>query len=162
MDGPGLLGLHRALAVDGLAQDVEHPAQHALAHRDGDGGAGGGDLHAPAQALAGGEHDAAHRVAAHVLGHLHHLASAVQLHLQGLLDLRQAAGAKATSTTGPMTCTMVPLFSLISNPLSGMVQLPSAGRRSAGPPGGALYSAAWAPPTTSVISWVMAACRARL
>ena len=40
-------------SVDGVAQNVEHAAQHALAHGDGDGRAGGGDGHAAAQALTG-------------------------------------------------------------------------------------------------------------
>ena len=81
-------------AVDGLAQDVEHPAKGRLPHRDLDGLAGGGDLHAPGQALAARQHDAADRIAAHMLGNLHDPALAVQLHSQGLLDPGQVSGFK--------------------------------------------------------------------
>ena len=94
MDGPFFLGLHRPLLIDGVTQDVEHPAQHAFAHGDGDGSAGSDDLHAAAQALAGGEHNAADGVAAHMLRYFHDLALTVQLDLQGLLDLGQAALVK--------------------------------------------------------------------
>ena len=154
---PLLAGLHRPLLVDGVAQDVEHAAQHALAHGDGDGRAGGGDGHAAAQALAGGEHDAAHRVAAHMLGHLHDLPAAVQLHLQSLLQLRQGAAVKGhvhhgahDLYNGSLLLThngKIPFRALVCS-----VYPLSVGR----------YRAAWAPPTTSVISWVMAAWRARL
>ena len=91
VNGPLLPGLYRPLLVDGITQDIEHTAQHALAHGHGDGGTGGSHLHATAQALTGREHDAADRVAAHMLRNLHHLALAVQLHLKSFLDLRQGA-----------------------------------------------------------------------
>ena len=91
MDGPLFRGLHRALFVNGIAKNIEHTAQHALAYGYGDGGSGGGHFHPTAQALAGREHDAADRVAAHMLRYFHHLALTVQLHLKGFLDLRQSA-----------------------------------------------------------------------
>ena len=94
VDGPGLAGPDRPLLIDGLSQDVEHPAQYALAHGNGDGRSGGRDLHAPAQALAGREHDAAHGISPHMLGHFHHLAFSSQLYLQGFLELRERAVRK--------------------------------------------------------------------
>ena len=94
VDGPGLLGLYRALLVDGLAQDVEHPAQGLLPHRGLDGGAGGDHLVPPAQPLAGGEHDAPDGVPAHVLGHFHHPRLAVHGDGHGLVDLRQLAAGE--------------------------------------------------------------------
>ena len=36
LDGPVLLRVHGALAVDGLAQGVDHTADQRLAHRHGD------------------------------------------------------------------------------------------------------------------------------
>ena len=86
VDGPPLLGVHVPLAVNGVPQHVEHAAQHLLAHRDGDGAAHGGNLHPTADALAGGEHEAPHRIPAHVLGHLHDPALAAGLQPQGVLD----------------------------------------------------------------------------
>ena len=74
------------LAVDGIPQHIEHPAQHALPHRDGDGSAPGLHLHAPADPLAGGEHKAADGVPADVLGHLHNTLLTAHLQPQGVLD----------------------------------------------------------------------------
>ena len=91
VDGP-LLGIgHFLAAVDGMAQNVEHAAQAFFAHGHFNGRALGGHFHAAAQALAGAEHDAAHGVAAHMLGDLHDLLGAVQLHGQGIVDGGQLA-----------------------------------------------------------------------
>ena len=46
VDGPMGQLVHRALAVDGAAQRVEHAAQRAFAHRGVQAMAGGGDHHA--------------------------------------------------------------------------------------------------------------------
>ena len=86
VDGPVLLGGYCSLAVDGIPQHIEHPAQHALPHRDGDGPAPGLHLHAPADPLAGGEHEAADGVPADVLGHLHDTLLTAHLQPQGVLD----------------------------------------------------------------------------
>ena len=70
MDGPAGLGLHLGLVVDGLAQQVEHPAQAFIAHGHGDGGTGILRLGAPLKPIGGGHGDAAHHIVADVLGHL--------------------------------------------------------------------------------------------
>ena len=94
------------------------------------------------------------------------------------LSSGRSPSGKATSTTGPMTCTMVPLFSCIVRKIPFRAWIAPQSRRLTGrrksqrhscfapEPAGTSsrpdHSAAWAPPTTSVISWVMADCRARL
>ena len=83
--------VHRALAVDGAAQRVEHAAQRALAHRGIQAVAGGGNFHPLAQTLAGGKHDAAHRRFIDVLRHLHGALSALCGHGQRFLQGRQLA-----------------------------------------------------------------------
>lgn len=87
-----------------------------------------------------------------MLGHLHDLPAAVQLHLQSLLQLRQGAAVKGhvhhgahDLYNGSLLLThngKIPFLALVCS-----VYPLSVGR----------YRAAWAPPTTSVISWVMAA-----
>ena len=86
----GSVGADRRLAVDGVAQHVEHAAQRGLAHRHGDAAAGGGNGQAPAEAVAAGHHDAAHRFVFQMLLHLHGVARAVCLHGQRLIDGGQA------------------------------------------------------------------------
>ena len=83
--------VHRALAVDGVAQRVEHAAQSALAHRGIQAVAGGGNFHPLAQTLAGRKHDAAHRRFIDVLRHLHGALSALCGHSQRFLQGRQLA-----------------------------------------------------------------------
>ena len=83
--------VHRALAVDGAAQRVEHAAQSALAHRGIQAVAGGGNFHPLAQTLAGRKHDAAHRRFIDVLRHLHGALSALCGHGQRFLQGRQSA-----------------------------------------------------------------------
>ena len=58
--------------VDRLAEQVEDPAQRALADGHGDRAAGVGDLHAARQAVGGVHRDAAHAVVAEVLLDLEH------------------------------------------------------------------------------------------
>ena len=92
---------HGAAAVDGLAQHVEHPPQGGPAHRHLDGVSGHVHGQSPGQPLAGGEHDAAHDAAAHMLRHLHNTDLAVLFHRQllpqagerSLLDLHVHHGA---------------------------------------------------------------------
>ena len=86
--------VHRALAVDGAAQRVEHAAQSALAHRGIQAVAGGGNFHPLAQTLAGRKHDAAHRRFIDVLRHLHGALSALCGHGQRFLQGRQLASGK--------------------------------------------------------------------
>ena len=88
--GGGALG-HRTLAVDGLAQHVEHPSQGGLAYGHLNGAAR--DIHrqAPGQPFAGGEHDAAYHAPAHMLGHLHHPHGPIDLNREFLPELGQLA-----------------------------------------------------------------------
>ena len=86
----GSVGAHRRFAVDGVAQHVEHTAQCGLAYRYGDAVAGGGDGQTPAEAVAAGHHNAAHRLVLQMLLHLHGVARAVCLHGQRLIDGGQA------------------------------------------------------------------------
>ena len=91
MDLPtGGVGAYRRLAVDGVAQHVEHAAQRGLAHRYGNAVAGSGDGQASAEAVAACHHDAAHRLVLQMLLHLHGVAHAVCLHGQRLIDGGQA------------------------------------------------------------------------
>ena len=69
MDGPPLLVSRCGLVVNGLAQQIEDPAQAFLAYRNGDGGAGVSGFHAPLQAIGGGHGDTAHHVVTDVLRH---------------------------------------------------------------------------------------------
>jgi len=78
VDGPVRHIVHRALAVDGAAQRVEHTAQRGLAHRG-------------SQTFAGREHDAAHRRFVDVLRHLHRALGAFCGHGQRFLQGRQSA-----------------------------------------------------------------------
>ena len=86
----GALGQGTA-AVNGLTQHVEHAAQGGLPHGHLNGVAGDVYRQPAGQPLAGGEHDAAHRAPAHVLGHLHHPQSAVKLYGELLPQLGQLA-----------------------------------------------------------------------
>ena len=74
------LGVLRDLpfAVDGLAEDVEHPAQRTLAHGHFDAFAGGFHAHIAGEPFALGEHDAPDVAASYMLRHLHDLAFAVR------------------------------------------------------------------------------------
>ncbi len=61
-----------SLAVHGLAQEVEHPAQDLLAHGHGDRGSGVDDGAPAGDAVRGVQRHRAHPVAAEVLLHLAH------------------------------------------------------------------------------------------
>ena len=165
MDGPPLLGLHGPLLVDGLAQDVKHPAQGLLPHGGLDGVAGSGDLHPPAQPLTGGEHDA--RTVSPPMCWATSITCWVSPRVTVMASLISGSlpSGKTTSTTGPSTCATAPFRSIAISSLSmgGAVrqEADGAGRRLL-PAGGRSAAFRWAPPTTSVISWVMAACRAWL
>lgn len=85
----------RVLAVNGLAQHVEHPAQCRVPHRDADARTQCLHSHASGQALAGAQQDTAHRIVADMLGHLHDPCPVFRRDRQGLLDLRQLSRRKA-------------------------------------------------------------------
>ena len=72
VDRQALVGLDGALAVDRMAEHVEHPTERGLADRHGDRGAGVDDVEAARQAIGGGHRDRAHPVVAEVLLDLDH------------------------------------------------------------------------------------------
>ena len=82
-------------AVDGLAENVEKPAERALADRHAQALAIAHNVHAARKALTAGEHDAAHRLVAQMLRDLHHTAPAVKRNGERLADTRQRAARKA-------------------------------------------------------------------
>ena len=88
---PGRVSGHRIAAVNGLAEHVEHAAQHRVAHGHRNRCAGGHHLKIAAKPLAGAEHDATHTAGADMLNHLHHTDFSVQVHIQLFADPRQAA-----------------------------------------------------------------------
>ena len=69
LNGAPLGGVDGAQTVDGAAQGVHHPAQHALAHRDVGGLTGAADGAALPQAGLGPQQDAAHRVPGQIHNH---------------------------------------------------------------------------------------------
>ena len=87
---PGHALVHRRLAVDGIAQHVEHAPQRLFAHGHHDAVAGGGDGQAASQTVAAGHHDAADGLVLQMLLHLHGVTLAVGFHGQCLVDGGQA------------------------------------------------------------------------
>jgi hypothetical protein len=92
MDGVRDLALDRSLAVDRLAQHVEHPAQRVGADRDRDRGTGVRGLGSACQAVGRGHGHGAHPVVAEVLLDLAHQGVAVALDADRVEDPRQPAG----------------------------------------------------------------------
>ena len=111
MDGPLLLAVHLPLFINGISQHVEHPAQGPLPYGHRDRAASGSDLHAPGQALAGGQSDAAHRPISQVLKHLQHLRLPAVLHGERVADLGQAAVFKLNVHHRPQDLQHLPLIS---------------------------------------------------
>ena len=91
VDGPMRHIIHRALAVDGSAQRVEHAAQRGFTHRCSQAVAGGLHGHALTQTLAGGKHDAAHSGLVDMLCHFHRALGALGGHGKRFLQGRQLA-----------------------------------------------------------------------
>ena len=85
---------HGRAAVDGIAQHIEHPAQHIAAHRHADALTVRCHFHAARQIFRGRQHDAAHRVVPHLLRHFHHAALAVDADGQRFPDMRQLSFLK--------------------------------------------------------------------
>ena len=166
VDGPLFRCVYIALFVDRLTEHVEHASKGRFTDRRLNRVTGGQHLVAAADALTRGEHDAAHGVAADVLCDLHHARLSVRCNGECFIYLRQAAAVK--SNVHNRTCYLYHgTFAFHSNFLTFYARLPSArkrtvrvgiGRRGCG------VSAALpcVPPTISVISCVMADCRARL
>jgi hypothetical protein len=70
VDGQCRLGLHGAEAVHGVAQNVDHPAQRRVTHRDGDRSLQIDHLQAALQSLGGLHGHGPHAALSQVLGHL--------------------------------------------------------------------------------------------
>src|SRR5579862_3469943 len=145
VDRPAL-ACGRGLAVDGVAEDVPDAAERLLADRDGDRAARVDDVDAAGEAVGRLHRDGADAVVAEMLLHLcdqlARLAVLQQLDAQGVVDLRQ-----------PVRKDGVEHDALDLDDLAGLFFR-----------GGHLspYAvSASAPATTSRISWVIAAWRAR-
>src|SRR5579862_3545057 len=147
VDRPPLAGRF-LLAVDGIADHVPDPAEGNVADRDGDGPPRVDDLDAARKAVGGVHRDGAHAVVAQVLLHLRdQLARAAVLgHLdaQRVVDLRQPAREDGVEDDALD----------LDDPAGALLGLRSG---HASP-----YAVrASAPATTSRISWVISAWRAR-
>ena len=97
VDGPPLhVGGKRFALVDGLAQQVEQPAQSGLAHGHGDGLAGVDHFHAAGEAVGGVHGHRAHLVVAQVLLHFGDQVDparrGLDVDLEGVVDGRQRLG----------------------------------------------------------------------
>jgi len=147
VDRPPLALVDGATLVDDVAEHVEDAPQRALAHGHRDRPAGVHHGGAACQAVGGVERHRAHAVVAQVLLHLGHqgrLAVAAR-DLDRVVDGRQPVGEAGVDhhsldlEDGPRASSVV---SHVSRSLLGNESS---------------YSSASAPPTTSRISWVIAA-----
>ena len=161
VDGEHLLGLHRALPVDGVAQDVEDAAERLLAHRDGDGRAGIDRVEAARQPVGGGHGHRAHPVVPQVLLDLDdegvlslHLLAARALDLEGVVDRGKLARGELHVDDGACD-----LDHRSGGHWSSRAPFPCAPMASAG---GGQPPRASAPEAISIISRVMVACRVLL
>ena len=132
----------RALAVDGFAQYVEHPAKRRLADRHLNAGTGHLDRHAARKLLACPQQHAAHARRGELLHDLHHAHLAVYRDVQrlsdgGQLPLFKAAVHDRTGNGQDIACVHSACASL------------------------AFRRCAAAPAVISVISCVISACRRR-
>ncbi len=98
VDRPVGVGMHRAAAVDRIAEQIEHAAERRLADRHRDGRAGIDALLAADHAVGAAQGDAADAAAAEMLLHL---AGQIEIHalvvgfdLHGVVDRRQAVFGK--------------------------------------------------------------------
>ena len=166
VDRPLFLRFDRSLFVDGLTQHIEHSSQRRFTDRRFDGAAGGQHLVAAADSFTRGEHNAAHRVTADMLCDLHHAHLPVRCSRQSLVDLRQTAALKGNiyDRAGHLH---YGTFAFHSFFLTFYARLPSARKRTVRVGierrgCGVSVALPCVPPTISVISCVMADCRARL
>ena len=95
MNGPVICRSGGGLLVDGLAQQVKHPAQAALAHRDGNGRAGVRGGNPPLKAVGGAHGDGPDHIVAQMLGDLSHNGGLAIGNFNGIQQLRQAPLGKA-------------------------------------------------------------------
>ena len=166
MDRPGFLGIYISFFINGLAQYVEHTAQRRFSDRRFDGVSGGKHFIAAPDSFTRGEHNTAHGVTADMLCNLHHARLSVRCNGQGFVDLRQTAALKSDiyDRAGHLH---YGTFAFHSSFLTFYARLPSARKRTVrvgiGRRGcGVSAPLSCVPPTISVISCVMADCRARL
>ena len=97
------LGDDRALAVDRVAEDVEHATERRLADRDGDRRAGVADADAAGEPVGRGHRDRADPVVAEVLLDLaDERLLALALDLDGVVDAGQLAGRELDVDDGPV------------------------------------------------------------
>ena len=139
VDAPLFTLRQRVAVIDDIAGDIKEPAQRAVAHRYPDAAALGDDLHLPAKTLTGGKHDAAHHIAAHMLGDLHDALLLAVLHRQRIFDEGQTAFREQNVHDWPLHLCNIPFHHDVL-----------------------FLFCALAPPATSTICWVMAACRTLL
>ena len=147
VDGKPLVDIDRAALVDGLPEQIENPAQGFPADRHGDRAAGVYGV-GPAHKAVGRLHrHASHGVVAYHLSHFR--GEGLPLHVRdmyGVQNLRQFGGWKSqvdnrSDYLNNFSCSQVNLRRVIDN---------------------YNYLSASAPPTISVISFVIAAWRALL
>ena len=91
MNGPAFSYLGSRLLIDGLAQQVEHPAQAPISHRDGNGRAGVCRGDAPLKAVSRAHGDGPHHVVTQMLGNFRHNGGLAIGHFNGVQQLRQAS-----------------------------------------------------------------------
>ena len=95
------LRIGRRHGVDGIADDVEHPAQGRLAHRDGDRLAGAHHLVAAAQPVRRVHGDGADHAVAQILLDLQHQPAALAGELQGIVGVREPSAGEGHVDDGP-------------------------------------------------------------
>ena len=91
VDRPAVGGGDRTGAVDRLAGNVDHAAEHALAGRNGDRRASIYGFHAAGHAVRRGHGDAAHRAFSELLQAFQHMNAAVDGDLDGVENIRDGA-----------------------------------------------------------------------
>ena len=94
VDAPQRCILDRIRLVDRLAQHVEQSAERLRTDRHANVVSGGDDLHVLGESFTGGEHDAAHQVAADMVRDLHYGGLAAEFGGQRLSQTGQRLGIK--------------------------------------------------------------------
>jgi hypothetical protein len=148
VDRPALLDLDRLPLVDDLAEQVEDAPERDVADGHGDRAAGVDDLGAARQAVGGVHGHRAHTIIAEVLLHLAHEHMAVVVDGYGVVDLGQRVGEHSLDDDA------LDLLDASGVPLGLGLGLGGSHRSP-------FHTNASAPATTSMISWVISAWRAR-
>ena len=95
------LGIRSRHPVDGITDDVEHPAEGHLTHRDGDRLAGGHHLVAAAQPVGRVHGDGTDHTVAQILLDLQHQPATLAGELQGIVGPRKLAAGEGHVDDGP-------------------------------------------------------------